>query len=293
MNTSFLPGTQQQFAWDSTSLSALMRCPRYYQWSIIDGWVPKHDIPALEFGIAYHACHEDIAFLCSIGYSLDAAIHGALLHAMQSMPRLDDKARNHTSLARAIVWYYETYSADVLQTVHLANGKPATELSFRFPLTEDTLLCGHLDKVVSFGDELFILDYKSTTMQLYSSYFDKYSPDNQMSLYSVAGQVVLAKPVSGVLIDATQLGVTFARFARGFANRTPAHLDEWQAAIIHHWLPYAERCAASRFWPANETACSMYGGCRFRRICASDPSVRTMFLEADFTRRVWDPLQSR
>lgn len=39
-----------QIAWDSTSLSALMRCPRQYEYSILNGWRQTEDRVDLEFG---------------------------------------------------------------------------------------------------------------------------------------------------------------------------------------------------------------------------------------------------
>lgn len=42
-----------QLAWDATSLSALMTCPRYYQLSIIDGWRNAEANEHLEFGGYY------------------------------------------------------------------------------------------------------------------------------------------------------------------------------------------------------------------------------------------------
>ena len=65
---------------------------------------------------------------------------------------------------------------DPAETYTKSDGKPAVELSFRFELdwgpgylgdtdsvTHPYLLCGHMDRVVSFNDQLFVMDHKSTT----------------------------------------------------------------------------------------------------------------------------------
>ena len=37
----YLPGTNIQFAWDSTSLGLLKTCPRLYYYTIIEGYAPR------------------------------------------------------------------------------------------------------------------------------------------------------------------------------------------------------------------------------------------------------------
>src|SRR6516225_997606 len=50
----FLPNTSIQYAWDSTSLGYLKRCPRLYYYTIICGWTSTEDNVDLRFGIEYH-----------------------------------------------------------------------------------------------------------------------------------------------------------------------------------------------------------------------------------------------
>ena len=45
-------------------------------------------------------------------------------------------------------------------------------------------------------------------------------------------------------------------------------------------------------FPMNETACSMYGGCAFRGVCARSPSVRHIYLR-EFDVDIWNPLEIR
>ena len=93
------------------------------------------------------------------------------------------------------------------------------------------LLCGHLDSVKSFSGSLFVMDHKTTTSTPGSYYFDQWSPNNQMTLYSIASKVILDSPVKGVIINAAQLMLDYdksgdygARFVRGFTYRTPDQL---------------------------------------------------------------------
>ena len=83
------------------------------------------------------------------------------------------------------------------------------------------LLCGHLDRVVNYFDDLFVMDRKTSTSTLSSYFFQQFDPNNQMSLYSLAGQVVLNSPVKGVIIDAAQVLMDSSRFVRHITYRTP------------------------------------------------------------------------
>ncbi len=130
-----------------------------------------------------------------------------------------------------------------------------------------------------------------------SPYFANYSPDTQVSLYSLAGRVAFNQPVVGVIITGIQLGGTFCRSSRGLVLRTPGYLDEWIKETVG-WIAladhYAEREQAEKpSWPQNDKACGLFGGCMFRDVCSKDPSVRPAFLEGDFTKQIWDPTQSR
>lgn len=214
--------------------------------------------------------------------------------------RSDDTSRTRMTLVRAIVWYLDRFQNDTCETIQLSDGKPAVELSFKFNLDfgpesspgETYALAGHLDRLVRYQSFPYVMDRKTTKSQIGSDYASRYSPDNQMSLYSLAGQVVWEEPVKGVLIDAVQTQVNSTDFARFSAPRTEAQLAEW-LRHLKFWLTKAEFNARQGEWEMNDTACHTYGGCPFRGSCGKDPAVRDMFLKTDFKRRVWDPTVPR
>ena len=51
-------------------------------------------------------------------------------------------------------------------------------------------------------------------------------------------------------------------------------------AVAQH--RFAESYAEADYWPMNDTACGMYGGCRFRGVCSKSPQVRERFLDLAF-----------
>lgn len=304
VNTSFstlTPGLQ--LAWDSVSLGALKTCPRYYQLTIVEGWTPKRRSVHLDFGIWLHSAREryyharaggeshDDAVITAVDFTLRATWNKKLNRPWPS----DDSNKNRFTLVRTVVWYLDHWANDPLETVILANGRPAVELSFRFETTyssregETFLLSGHLDRLAKLNDQIYISDLKSTKHTMDKSYFEQFSPDNQMSLYDFAVGVVYALPIQGLIIDAVQVAVTFSRFDRNPIPRSEAQREEWYKGL-GHWLRMAEQFAREGEWPMNDKACFR---CDFRSICSKPPSVRAMWLEADFERRVWDPLIAR
>lgn len=289
-----------QFAWDSTSLSLLKACARKYQYSILEGWAPRSESIHLTFGILYHQALERYDRFKAEGSSHDQATIQTVRDLMiaSSNFRSDDSNKNRFTLVRTVVWYLEQFKEDPLETIILANGKPAVELSFRFSLDitldgEPYLYSGHLDRLARdpHGD-IFVADRKTTKSTIGSNFFDKFNPNNQMSGYTVGAKITHPEPVKGVIIDGAQVAVTFSKFARGFTLRSDDQLDEWMAEA-QFYIKMAEGFARQDFWPKNDAACDMYGGCQFREICSKPARLRRTWLEADFVKRWWDPLKIR
>lgn len=298
---------KHQIAFDSTSLGALKRCPRYYQYNIIEGYASRGESVHLRFGseynnalVTYHQARAkgqdpDEAELTALRYAFTHTWDNELGRPWTS----DDTAKSRETLIRTIIWYLDQFRDDPLETLILADGTPAVELSCRIDTDmpsgitgEHYMLCGYLDRVVVFNGQPWITDWKSSKYQLDARYFQRYSPDNQMSCYTFMGNIVLAENIGGIVIDACQLGVTFSRFQRGHVSRTKPQLEEWFADALHH-IRLNESFVRNDYWPQNDTSCSMYGGCPYQTVCAASPEIRPRLLDGLFHRRSWDPLLVR
>jgi hypothetical protein len=316
----FLPGTNIQFAWDSTSLGMIKTCPRLYQLTMIEGWVPKDESVHLRFGIEYHTALQDYDTFCRSGMDHKSAtvavVRGLLERTTDWTVDRETKAgkyKNHDTLVSLVIDYLDHYIDDPAKTYIKSDGQPAVELSFRFELSfgpvssndevesgeaaQPYILCGHLDRVVEFNDQLLVMDHKTTTTTPGAYYFAQYEPNNQMSLYTLAGQIILGTPIKGVCISAAQILLEKPHnFIRGFTFRTPNQTQEWIDDTGLHLLN-AENYAKLDYWPMNDTACDKFGGCKFRGICSKDPEVREVFLRSDFHQQApedrWNPLRSR
>jgi hypothetical protein len=298
---------RHQIAWDNTSLSALKRCPRYYQYNILEGYATRGENIHLRFGIEYGDALSTWNKAQSEGKSKVEAQLVALRFALErtwdeTLNRpwtSDDTYKNRETLIRTLIWYMDQYEDDNCKTLILSNGKPAVELGFRLDTDlpsslsgEYYQLCGYMDRIVTFNGAIYISDKKTTKHYLDDKYFAQYSPENQVTQYTAAGAIVLQMPVAGFFIDAAQVGVTFSRFERKIIPRATQHLEEWFTGTMFY-IKQNETYVKENFWPMNESSCSLYGGCAFREICSLSPDLRQLHLDKLFYRRVWDPLTVR
>lgn len=298
-----------QIAWDATSLDALQRCPKYYEYSIIQGWRKNAD--TINFGLWFHNALEAYERAVIAGEESEDALALGIAHALAEAGVADpetgeviwdslDNRRTRWTLIRALVWWVDEWGDGAVQPYVFPDGTPAIELSFTIPLPLDNpdgnpyLLCGHLDGVVNFGaTDRYIKERKTTTSTLSGFYFKRFAPNTQISTYDLAAEFVLPElGTKGVMMEAAQTGVTFARFARQFVNRTPAMREEWLRDMLT-WIRHAEEYARESYWPQNQASCSNYGGCPYRGICSKDPASRKRFLESEFKRSWWDPTDQR
>lgn len=314
---SFNPGGVQ-FAWDSTSISNYAKCPRYYQLVNLEGWQPIEKSVHLLFGGWYAKALEDYYVLTTAGTShLDAVreiVRRTLIRTGGFTPKpgateyeyreeyLEGEftpweslhnTKTRETLIRSIVWYFEQFGDDDSTEIVIIDNKPAVELSFSIPIGEDTLYCGHIDRLVTFGEETFVMDQKTSGSTISKNFFDGFKLDYQMSGYTFAGTVLFETPVSGVIIDAAQIAVGFTEFSRGFVHKPRPLIEEW-LEIIKGLISDAQASTEMGSFRPNYTACDKYGGCQFRKICSRIPEHRSRALEADFIQRPrWDPLKKR
>ena len=300
-----------QFAWDSTSIKLAETCLRKYKYKMLDGWQPARKSVHLLFGGWYASALEHFHKYRADGQSLEDAraniVHEALIDSWifeqdENGARIDDSgeawesdhnAKTRPNLIRTLIWYIEQFADDPCETVILSNGQAAVEHSFRLDADNGIVLSGHLDRLVLYGGKPYIQDQKTTGTTITPRFFEQWSPDTQMSLYSFAGRAIFDIAVKGVIIDGAQIAVGFSRFERGFTFRSPDQLDEWYDNAMSHILR-AREATEENYFPMNTSSCGNYGGCEFRNICNKSPHVREQFLKGDFVKgERWDPLRVR
>jgi hypothetical protein len=289
----------RQWAWNSSTLEPAKTCARKYQY-IREGYTPKGENIHLTFGGIYAAARETFHKLRAEGVGYNdaqrATVDFALKESFGKLEMGEDLAgavryKSRPNLIRSIVWYLEEFRDDPCTTIILDSGKPAVELTFKFQVSDEVWLTGHLDRVVDFQGDHYIQDQKTTGSALGAFYFKRYTPNTQMSLYTMASQVVWHSPVKGVMIDAAQIAQGFTRFARGFAFRTKEQTEEW----LRDSLDTIQRIwqyTLEGYYPQNDAACQLYGGCPFLEVCSKSPQVRQQYLDNNYEKRFRNPLEN-
>lgn len=300
-----------QYAWDGTSLSSASKCLRYYYYKHIEGWQADAKSVHLIFGGHYASALERFAKLLASGMDREPAIETVVKELMVNTWDFDKDeegndipdtgvpqdwfhaSKSRETLIRSVVWYFDNFEEDPAATVILDSGEAAVEYSFSLPIDDDILYCGHIDKLVEFDGDKFVMDQKTSGATITPRYFEQFSPDFQMSGYAFAGEILFDLPIAGVIIDAAQIAVGFTRFSRGFVHRSKPVLEDWLENTLSV-IENTRRLASENRFPMNPASCGNYGGCEFRKICSRAPEHRERALRADFTQRPrWDPLEQR
>ena len=89
--------------------------------------------------------------------------------------------------------------------------------------------------------------------------------------------------------DKPRSGVRAPRFLPVYPNYDASEIEEWRQSVM-------DKCRRLRdsiergAWVPRESACHLYAGCGFRRVCSVPANVREMALQADFVKvEPWSP----
>lgn len=304
MNKSF-DASGAQFAWDATSISLAQTCLRKYYYKMIEGWQPRGLSVHLRFGQHYATALEHFYKHRALGADKNEALLLVLREVLEDTwdrseadpdgtPwQSNHPAKTRENLVRTIIWYIDQFDDESIKVLTLANGQPAVEYSFSLPVDNNIVFSGHIDRLVTYGDDIMVMDQKTSGSSITPYFFSQFKPNTQMSLYTFAGKMIYNLPVKGVIIDGAQIAVGFSAFGRGFTFRTPGELNEWYDDA-HYWIDLARTATLNENFPMNPASCGNYGGCEFRNVCSKSPEIRNQFLKGDFEQLpTWDPLTKR
>lgn len=300
-----------QYAWNSTSIKLSQECLYKYKLTMIDGWQIEGLSMHLRFGLHYASALENFHKAIADGVSRENAIEDVIADAMIITWDYEvdeqgtviegsgvawetgDSAKNRPNLIRSIIWYLDHFQDDAAKTVILTDGSAAVEHSMIVPVDNDIVFTGHIDRLVEYAHQVLVQDQKTTKSTISQRYFEGYSPDTQMSIYTFIAKASNKVPVHGVMIDAAQIAVGFTRFERGFTFRSASQLNEWYDNTMLN-IEAARKATRENHFPMNPTACGNYGGCMYRRACSRSPEVREQFLKADYVKgSPMNPLEIR
>ena len=279
----------RQIRWDASSIDKAAACHLLYKRSYIDGL--RHRAGpwsggARSWGSVMHAgldAYDVARTRQGVGslLPLEAGIRAMIATGFSNE---DENARTLGTAVRALTWYDHQYANDGYQTAVLPSGEPAIEVRFELPIPgTDYRFSGRMDRIVTQGEQVYIMEHKTTTTTLGSYFFDRYHPSYQTGAYCWAAQQLFGQPASGVIIDAIQTAVGFTRCARQTVTLSPSQLNEWFDAVRSQ-INGVELARAKGRWHPNFAACNNYGGCDYRSIDALPPEFREGLIASEFER---------
>lgn len=264
-----------QHCLDNYSIDTYRRCPRAYQYKVLQGYSPRVSANDKQFGVAFHTAMEHFELNYKLGVSFDDSLAAALARALLDLQGLEfDSYYNPENLIRAVTCYLHEYprTGEVL----------AVEQRYEVPLVGAYSMSLRVDKLIKDDNgDMWISDYKTTKKTVGDFYFNKYALDSQISGYIWAMRK-LGYPVKGFIVDAIQLAVSFNKYVKMPIIRSDWQLDEWYQSTInavtlleHDWRKKNYHQNFSNCW-----------NCSFTSICSKEPSLRSTFLEMDFLQNL-------
>lgn len=315
-----------QIGWDAHSIATAQECLRKYQYSILEGWKPNTLGDDLFFGRVFATALEHYYKYVAMGMSWEEALEEVTREALEEtwirpdttrfdpaevaqdgivdtgkpwVPVNGDTTKTRENLIRTIVWYIDQFHDEPIKVLNMEDGRPAVELSFRLPVDNGITFCGHLDRVVEFQQDPYVMDQKTTKSTIGPYWFRQFKPKTQFSMYGFAGSAIFHTPMKGVIVDGVQVAQGFSKFVRNPAAQfTESELNEFYDNAM--WYIALAQEATRRLlyegtpMPHNPESCHKYNGCDFREVCSVGPGLRRQFLKGGFHRKeLWDPMEAR
>jgi hypothetical protein len=266
-------------------------CPAKYDLRINKNIVPLRRKPSLSFG---GVIHYGLAEWYRTGTAARAC-QAIVDHWPEVMPSDDFRTKDYAlRIMAAYILAYPTESWKVIKTGDDALVEKAFTLDTGMT-TEDgepILYGGILDVGAEFGDTLYVVDHKTTTVlgkEDSNYYFAQFKPDNQMTGYIWGLRELTNQKVGGAVINAIGLYKSGEiRFKRQITARNDFEIDEWLISVREK-CNAIKRCERSGIWRMETSQCMNYGQCEYYPIhVLNDPVSREKRMESDYVKSEWN-----
>lgn len=293
--------------WDSTTRKDWISCQEKFKWARIRS-LSKPSVHLVAGGAFASGLHAGRVAFHEQNQTEEEALEAAKRAAIRAWGEFcpvfswDDSAprKSLDGVLHGLDYYWTTWppSTDPLRPLMLEDGlgtpRVAAELRFAVPLAGTRhpttgfplFYAGRLDLLAEFGGAYFPVDEKTAGRR--DAYADDYAFEGQFKGYAAAmryyGINVAGTYVRRlVLLKESNDHQTFPIYCEPWdTDRYMAQVRDEIAEALAVW----ERGTYKLAWGA---ACSAYGGCPFRGLCAKEnPDA---WIEAEgFARRPWNPV---
>lgn len=306
---------------NSSSLGIIQECLRKAQYSLEEGWRSEVESPATLFGRAVHKALEvfyrgapeervlpkysDLE-LMAFGHKPPTSKHNLIYDAvaaflevaapLASLPETDKRSNQNG------VWILHEYFKTFINDPYIAyvdSHGPFIERSFTYRFIETETLIIDLFGTIDFAfsnihtGEIIVGDHKTASFLNFgdSSYFDRDKPNHQYTMYMLGANRVFGLETENFMVNVLEVkakpktprakGVSFPRQITKRTREDYLELDE----VIYKTVIDYLRARREEVWPLGPVgACQAYGGCSYKQVCASHPSLRPTLLQNKFTR---------
>lgn len=287
---------------DSTIVAAFRSCQIKAYFEFFHHWKPRTPSVHLHAGAAFAKGVEAtrVAFYLEGMSEQEAVAAGlaALLTAYGDFDCPEDSPKSAARMAGALEYFFDQYpmSKDKAVPVTMPGGSKGIEFGFCEPIeaahpeTGDPLLyAGRMDMLCTYMGGLYGDDEK-TTSQLGASWSKQWDLRSQFTGYCW-GARQNNYPLLGFIVRGVSILKTKYDTQQAITYRPPWMVDRWYEQLIRD-VAAMKQAWAMGYWNYNlDHACTEYGGCPFRKVCLSQD--QETWLEADFEKRVWDPVGRR
>jgi hypothetical protein len=286
---------------DSTMRNDFVSCEKQFQYSRVFGLQAKGGSVHLIAGGAFaKGCEVTRREYYQNGVEeMDAILAGvkaAWLEYMDFDPGDKYKAKGPERVAYALVEYFTEYplATDKIQPYFRADGKPAIEFEFSFPLevlhpeTGNPLLYGgRFDMVGECMSELWVVDEKTAT-RLGPQWLKSFTLRGQLLGYTYAAKS-FGLPINGFIIR----GLSFLKDYYGHAEVIEVvpdyRIEQWREQLEVDAERMVRAWKAKRFSWAFGEACNSYGGCPYKNLC--DKQDWKDWWQQYYDIEYWNPLE--
>src|SRR6185436_10325861 len=121
----------------------------------------------------------------------------------------------------------------------------------------------------------------------YGSYYKTAVLSNQFSGY------MWATNSPNLIVNRIGVRGKLGNFERVVVGRTELQIEEWKRNATRAILSHLDDLRNGDF-RRNYEACQNYGGCRYLRLCAADPTHRKYLISTEYkVTPAWNPLEAR
>jgi hypothetical protein len=287
----------------NASLMKESSCLRRLQHISLDGYTNAAKDHKIEYGSAFHVFAADRLK----GISTELALKSALTYYTTCgciVP--DNDYRTDIHLAQTCLEYDNIYQFDSFKVLRNKDGSPLVEQVFGWPIYQnesvEVILCGTIDAIGMVGNEVVIMDHKTTGAYNIGEYLEGYNLSVQFMTYQyIVETLARTYPDTfgrmhgvGTMINGVFIKKAGATFQRSQIIRYEDHkMKAYESFLMNTVKNLVDvHLNAGSLAQQNFTCCeNIYGKCKFFSACAApSEESRVMILDNLYVKKDYNPM---